>query len=174
LNNEIVKNVYDLVDIINCCGKLDKPSLALAVCMGDETALPEAVEIAKDYKSRLVEVIKNAESLVKEKEGIHYILADNMEATGIIAGTLVRYAYPDMPFVVLNKVKDVVKVSGRGTRALVTRGLDLAASLREAATSVGGTGGGHNIASGAAIPLGKEEEFLEIVNEVTVRQLGGR
>lgn len=173
LNNEIVKNVYDLVDIANCCGKLDKPSLALSVCMGDESALPEAFQITKEYKRRLVQVIKMAESLVKEKSSIRYILADDMEATGIIAGTLIRYAYPDRPFVTLNRVEGVVKVSGRGTRALVNKGLDLAASLREAATSVGGTGGGHNIASGAAIPPGKEEKFLEIVDEITAKQLGG-
>ncbi|MDK2892741.1 DHH family phosphoesterase [Methanohalophilus sp.] len=173
LNNEIVKNVYDLVDIANCCGKLDKASLALSVCMGDESALPEALQITKEYKSKLVQIIQNAESLVKEKSAIRYIIADDMEATGIIAGTLIRYVYPDMPLVTLNRVEDVVKVSGRGTRALVNKGLDLAASMREAAVSVGGTGGGHNIASGAAIPPEKEEEFLKILDGITAKQLGG-
>ena len=173
LNREIVKNVYDLVDIANCCGKLDKPALGLSVCMGDESALKEATGITKEYKSKLVKVIRNAESLVKESSSIRYIMADEMEATGIIAGTLIRYVYPDRPFITLNRVEDVVKVSGRGTRKLVNQGLDLAQSLREAATSVGGTGGGHNIASGAAIPPGKEDEFLKIVDEITARQLGG-
>ncbi|MBP2031075.1 single-stranded DNA-specific DHH superfamily exonuclease [Methanohalophilus levihalophilus] len=173
LNKEIVENVYDLVDIANCCGKMDKPALALSVCMGDEKALPEALQITKEYKSRLVHVIRNAESTVQEKSSIRYIIGNDMEATGIIAGTLIRYAYPDRPFVTLNRVEEIVKVSGRGTRALVNQGLDLAVSLREASAAVGGNGGGHNIASGAAIPRGKEEEFLNIVDEITTKQLGG-
>lgn len=173
LNNEIVANVYDLVDITNCCGKMDKPGLAISVCMGDHKSLSEAVELTKECKTRLVETIKNAESLVTAGSNIRYIKAENMEATGIIAGTLIRYAYPDRPFLTLNRIEEVIKVSGRGTRALVNKGLDLAVSLREASAAVGGSGGGHNIASGAAIPPGKEDDFLKIVDEITGKQLRG-
>jgi RecJ-like exonuclease len=45
--------------------------------------------------------------------------------------------------------------------------------MREASVAVGGTGGGHNIASGASIPPGKEAEFLEIVDDITGKQLEG-
>jgi single-stranded DNA-specific DHH superfamily exonuclease len=63
------------------------------------------------------------------------------------------------------------KVSARATRALVAKGLDLAVALREAAAELGGDGGGHNIASGASIPKGKEEKFLTLVDEIVGRQL---
>jgi RecJ-like exonuclease len=38
---------------------------------------------------------------------------------------------------------------------------------------VGGYGGGHNIAAGATIPKGKEEEFLSNLEEVIKKQTGG-
>ena len=63
------------------------------------------------------------------------------------------------------------KASARATKSLVTKGLDLAVALREAASQLGGDGGGHNIASGASIPKGKEEKFLTLVDEIVGRQL---
>jgi len=43
--------------------------------------------------------------------------------------------------------------------------------IREASEEVGGTGGGHNVASGATIPRGKEEAFLSKVDEIVGAQL---
>ena len=65
----------------------------------------------------------------------------------------------------------MTKVSARATRGLVAAGVDLATGLREAASEVGGNGGGHNIASGATVPKGKEEKFLGLVDEIVARQL---
>jgi single-stranded DNA-specific DHH superfamily exonuclease len=89
----------------------------------------------------------------------------------MIASTFVRYVNPDMPFVAVNQVDELVKVSARGTRALVENGLDLSFALREAAKSVGGEGGGHNVASGASIPPGTAEQFIAKVDEIVAEQL---
>ncbi len=62
------------------------------------------------------------------------------------------------------------KVSARGTRALVAQGVDLAVACREAAQALDGDGGGHNIASGATIPKGKEEKFIALVDDIVGRQ----
>jgi RecJ-like exonuclease len=64
-----------------------------------------------------------------------------------------------------------VKVSARATQSLVDRGLDLATVLTLAAKELNGVGGGHNIAAGATIPKGKEEEFLQIVEREIKLQL---
>ena len=89
----------------------------------------------------------------------------------MIASTVVRYMNPDMPFVAINQVDELVKVSGRGTRALVEKGLDLAFALREGAASVGGDGGGHNVAAGASIPPGTAKQFISKVDEIVGEQL---
>jgi single-stranded-DNA-specific exonuclease len=68
-------------------------------------------------------------------------------------------------------VEDKIKISARGTRKLVTSGLDLAAAMREASTSVGGTGGGHDVASGATIPKGTTEMFIETADAIIGKQL---
>ncbi len=53
----------------------------------------------------------------------------------------------------------------------MTAGLDLAAAMREASTSVGGMGGGHDVASGATIPKGTVEMFIETADAIIGKQL---
>jgi len=67
--------------------------------------------------------------------------------------------------------EDTVKVSARSTQILVDRGLDLSAAMQVAAAHFDGVGGGHNIAAGATIPKGKEEEFVEFVEHIIKEQL---
>jgi RecJ-like exonuclease len=53
-----------------------------------------------------------------------------------------------------------IKVSSRGNRKMLERGLNLGRIMREAAESVGGVGGGHHLAAGAEIPKDRINEFL--------------
>jgi RecJ-like exonuclease len=64
-----------------------------------------------------------------------------------------------------------IKVSARGTEELVEKGLDLSSALHKAAKTLNGIGGGHNIAAGATITKGKEEEFLDLVEKEIKTQL---
>jgi RecJ-like exonuclease len=43
--------------------------------------------------------------------------------------------------------------------------------MKTAAAQLGGYGGGHKIAAGATIALGKEQEFLEKVNSLLMQQM---
>jgi RecJ-like exonuclease len=45
--------------------------------------------------------------------------------------------------------------------------------MREASRSVGGDGGGHDVAAGATIPAGTEEAFVEAADAIVGTQLGG-
>ncbi len=51
------------------------------------------------------------------------------------------------------------------------RGLDLAAAMREASETVGGMGGGHDVASGATIPIGTAMKFIDLVDSIIEKQL---
>lgn len=63
------------------------------------------------------------------------------------------------------------KVSARGTNQLVQQGLNLSAVMDDAAEAVGGGGGGHDVATGATIPAGREIAFVERVDELVAEQL---
>ncbi|TGC10742.1 phosphoesterase [Methanolobus halotolerans] len=172
LNKELVSNVYDMVAILNTCGRMEKAGMALSICMHNQKHLEEAQSMAIEYQHSIVGNINKALDELQIGDNIGYLITHDMESTGMVASTMVRYINPDMPFIAVNHVEELVKVSARGTRALVANGLDLAFALREASGAVGGEGGGHNIASGASIPQGTAEEFISKVDEIVGSQIG--
>ncbi|TYL39772.1 recombinase RecJ [Natronococcus pandeyae] len=70
-----------------------------------------------------------------------------------------------------DEADEEIKVSARGTHSLVRKGLDLSQVMGEASRAVGGDGGGHDVAAGATVPAGREEEFVERADEIVGEQL---
>jgi RecJ-like exonuclease len=92
---------------------------------------------------------------------------------GIGAGMALSKLDTTKPIMVLCTVSDepdLVKISMRTYEKVLRRGVDLQAALVVAAIEFGGTGGGHNIAAGAYIPKGCEDDFIKRVNELITDQ----
>lgn len=174
LNNEVVPNIYDFVNILNACGKDEKAGLGLSLCMRDSSVVDEARTTAREHQQSLIGTVRNVQSKIKSARNFRYVLLDDSSGTGIIAGTMTRYLYPDKPFITFNEIEGKIRVSARGTRKLVDAGLDLAAAMRDASGSVGGMGGGHDIASGATIPVGTAMRFIDTVDSIIEKQLKGK
>jgi len=172
LNRELVKNVYDFIAVLGTCGKQKVYGLALAICLRDREVVEEALSFTKEHEKKLtLDIRENVEKIQKGKN-LWYITTADAVSTGNLASTVVRYLHPELPFICVNESEGILKISARGTRELVSKGLDLSFVLREAAQAVGGNGGGHNVASGASIPLGSAKEFLSIADRLVGDQLG--
>jgi single-stranded-DNA-specific exonuclease len=174
LNRELVPNVYDFISILNTCGKMKVYGLAVGLCMKDPGVLEEALALSREHQQNLARSIREEIEKIRKGENLWYINTVDALSTGTLASTVVRYLHPELPFICVNESEGILKVSGRGTRELVSRGLDLSFALREAAGAVGGNGGGHSVASGASIPLGTAEEFLGIADKIIGEQLQAR
>jgi len=163
----------DLEAVVNSCDRLGQEGLGLAVCLGDREALAKGEKLLEEYTSRVLGVLVGLESKgLFAKKHIQFFYCDDASLAGVVAGAGMQFFYDQMkPTLGLSVLDGVTKVSARGTRALIAAGLDLAVVLRDAASEVGGNGGGHNIASGATVPKGKEEKFLALVDEIVARQL---
>ncbi len=163
----------DLEAYVNSCDRLGQEGLGLAVCLGDRDALTRAEKLLEEYTARLLEYLVGLEAKgLFAKRHIQFFYCDDASLAGSVAGTGMQFLFDQSkPVLGLSVLDGVTKVSARGTRSLVAAGLDLAAALREAASEVDGNGGGHNIASGATVPKGKEEKFLLLVDEIVARQL---
>src|SRR3989454_1094356 len=148
---------------------------APAVCLGDRDALARAEKLLDEYTSKVLGHLVALESTgLFPKKHIQFFYCDDASLAGVVAGTGMQFFFDQTrPTLGLSVLDGVTKVSARGTRAHIAAGLDLAAALREAASEVSGNGGGHNIASGATIPKGKEDRFLSRVDELVGRQLEG-
>lgn len=168
-------NLYatDLSNYINSCGRLDQMGVGLALCLGDERALEKAKELRKIYKEQLRKGILKLETEgPHQKNNIQFFYCENPSLAGAHAGLGMMYLFDqEKPVFALSVVESETKISSRGTKYLVSKGLDLAFACRKAANDVGGRGGGHPVASGATIPKGKEEAFLELVDDIVSSQL---
>ena len=171
LKREVVENAFELMWILNSCGKMKETGMALTLCMRDKAFLGECRKIDRDYRAQILKEVRLVQERLRETENLRYAVLNEMDAAGVVCGLSVRYLYADRPMLILNRSEGIVKVSARGNRLLVFCGLDLSSALKGAAEAVGGNGGGHSVASGASIPLGSEEEFIAAVDGAVARQL---
>jgi|Deesub1362A_J573_1020465.scaffolds.fasta_scaffold00089_14 hypothetical protein len=168
---EIINNATMFTDVLNACGRMGLYGIGLGLALGDRNFLEQGIQAFKTFQYGVIKKIGEVENLVQEGTSIRYLLLNNSSTTGPIATVLSRYKFADRPFLVLNVKKDVVKCSIRGNLRLVESGLDLGLVMREAANYVGGSGGGHNVASAAVFSPGKEEEFIAKVDELCQKWL---
>jgi RecJ-like exonuclease len=166
----------ELEAYVNSCDRLEQEGLGMAVCLGDRDALSKAEALRDTYTSRILGYLTNLESEgLFPKKHVQVFYCEEPTLAGSIAGTGMQFCFDQAKATLGLSVMDgLTKVSARGTRTLIEAGVDLAAALRDAAKAVGGTGGGHDIASGATIPKGKEERFVALVDEAVGRQIAAR
>ncbi len=177
------RDAMEFATLLNACGRYGMARVGMEVCLGDRMdAMTEAKRLQGSHRAKLVDGLRKVQSLgVVSRRSIQFFHAgDTIPDT--IVGTVASMALqapgidldPGLPIIALAKKRDepgVIKVSGRGTRDLVDEGLDLAKAMTEAASGVGGIGGGHDIAAGASIPEGKEEKFLLALDAIVARQV---
>lgn len=163
----------DLSDAINACCRMGEEGLAVALALGDPDAATQAEALRKAYTDAVLRYLTKLEADGPfQKKHLSFFYCDEPSLAGNVAGISVQYLWGGVrPVLALSVTDGTTKVSARGTKVLVGKGLDLAAALREAAVAVGGSGGGHDVASGATIPKGKEEKFVALVDERVGAQL---
>ncbi len=158
--------------LINSCSRLGREGLGVSLALGDGGALREAEVLRDDYFRQIIGYLHELEKGMFTKRRVQFFYCPEPTLAGAVAGIGMQYYFnggmPSLGFSVLEKT---TKVSSRGNRQLVARGLDLSSAMNEAAAEVGGQGGGHNIAAGATIPKGKEEKFISLVDDIVDRQL---
>jgi len=175
-----LRDAKEFGTLINACGRYEQAEVAYRVCRGDrEEQLGMALDLLRAHRENLVHSLDFIHGIgVTKLTAIQYFLAgDKVKDTvvGITAGMILNSGTVDRdrPIFGFANAEDGVKVSGRGTRELRNRGLDLAAVMREASRQLGGEGGGHSAAAGATIPYGSETEFLQIADRMVTEQLRG-
>lgn len=174
-----LRDASEFSTLLNATARYDRADVGLAVCLGDRTgALACARQLLGNHRRNLSEGlqwVKN-EGVTCEEQIQWFDAGERIRETivGIVAGMAlgadsVDRGTPIIAFAA--KSAEETKVSARGTHRLVGRGLDLAAVMGEASESVGGGGGGHNVAAGATIPAGRESDFVACADRIVGEQL---
>ena len=169
----------EFATLLNATARYGQPEVGLNVCLGNRDEwFKEAKKLLQGHRHNLVEGLQFAkeEGIIK-KEFLQYFHARNGirdTIVGIVTNMLLNSEDVDSNLTLIGFAfteRGDVKVSARTTQALVEQGVDLSSALKHAAKEFNGVGGGHNIAAGATIPKGKEEEFLERLEREIKTQL---
>jgi RecJ-like exonuclease len=162
---------------------MDRPSLGIAICMGDrKAALEEANKILEDYRKNINKYlgwVNEKPERMRELQNIYVIYGENFinekiigTVSSIIVSTLVNNLKPLIAFANVEQ-EQAAKFSSRTTEAAISKGVNLGQVMQLASELNGGKGGGHNIAAGAQVPLDKVEAFIKTVDELIGKQLKG-
>lgn len=169
----------EFATLLNSTARYGECKVGLEVCLGDrDKFLKQALELLRGHRTNLVEGIKFAkEEGITKSNYLQWFHAKNGirdTIVGIVTNMLLNDGEIDRNLPLIGfayKNEKETKASARASQSLVDQGLNLSKAMNKVAKKLNGAGGGHNIAAGATIPKGKEEEFLEYLEQEIKKQL---
>ena len=182
-SNTALRDAREYSVLLNSTGRMDRPSLGIAICMGDRgAALEESNNILEDYRKNINKYlgwVTEKPNRLKELDNIYVINGEdyiNEKIIGTVSSIMVAgLANNQKPLIAYAKVdgEDSFKISSRTTEAALQKGVNLGDVMRLASDKHSGKGGGHNIAAGAQVPTNQIEGFVATVNAFVGLQLKG-
>ncbi|MFH1306926.1 MAG: DHH family phosphoesterase [Candidatus Micrarchaeota archaeon] len=174
------KDVPELYDggefstMLNACGRHGKTEVGMDICLGKEGAIEKGRKLLEMHKRALREGVEFAYKNTKDLGQIllldgRGVIEDSI--IGVVAGMLFPGGRKKPILAMALDKKGKIKISGRGTKKLIEKGLNLGLALREACLKTGGQGGGHKIAAGATVPPERLDEFLKLFAKIVEKQI---
>ena len=174
----VLRDLEEYSYILDACGKNKKQGLGLSIALGErDQAIDAALRLQRQYRDQIV---KGLEWIKREgaqqMNSIQYLYSEDKvlkSVMGTIAsiGLSVKLLDASKPVIGMSRLHRDIKISGRTTRDMVARGVNLGQALKDSSNNFMGTGGGHDIAAGAMIPYEAKDQFLHLVDEMVEYQL---
>ena len=169
--------------LLNATGRMNKPSIGVAVCMGDRgLALEKANKVLMKYRRKISEYLRwvmEKPERMEELKNIYVIHGGNFiedKTVGAISSILsLSLPNPEKPLIMYANVEEegLAKFSARTVDLVIKKGVNLGEVMQITAEKNLGKGGGHNIAAGAQVPIENINTFIKHVDELVGEQLKG-
>lgn len=174
----LLRDLEEYAYILDACGKNKKQGLGLSIALGErDQALDAALKLQRQYRDQIVRGLEWVKKYGAEQlNTIQYLYSEDKvlkSVMGTIAsiGLSVELLDNSKPVIGMSRLHKDIKISGRTTREMVARGVNLGQALKDSSNNFAGTGGGHDIAAGAMIPFEAKDNFLHLVDEMVEYQL---
>ncbi len=171
-----MKDAKEFSTLLNACGRLDRASVGIGICLGDKKARKKVNELVADYKKEITKAMewyhanKKAGKVLQHKNYVIINAGSSINYTMI--GTIASMLSKSGQFRPNTLVISLARCAEDGTTKVSLRisgkkpDVDLREIVKEIVAHVGGEAGGHKLAAGAIIPIEKEDEFIEKAKEV--------
>jgi single-stranded-DNA-specific exonuclease len=181
--NTALRDGREFAVLLNSAGRMDRPSLGIAICMGDrKAALEESSKILEDYRKNINKYlgwVSEKPERMRELDHIYVVNGEsfiNEKIIGTVSSIIVsNLEHNEKPLIAFANVEneEAAKFSARTTEAAIRKGVNLGDVMRVASEASGGKGGGHNIAAGAQVPIDRINGFVMLIDELIGKQLKG-
>jgi len=163
------KDAKEFATLLNACGRLDKASLGIGACLGDEKIKKKAIYLMGDYKKEIVKSLKwydanKSSGFITKGNGYVIINAqDQIRSTiiGTLASILSKSNNSQEKFILsMAQLEDgTTKISLRMSG--INNGMDLKQIIVDIIEDMPNCeAGGHANAAGALISTDMEDEFI--------------
>jgi len=174
------RDAREFATLLNSCGRLNKPSLGIGVCLGSRDSKQKALEILQKYRREIVNGLnwfysnRDKEDVIHGKGFVIINAGENIRDTliGTVSSILSNSDIFSNGTIILSiaktineKLKISIRMSGRSKKKNLKEVLD------KIAKSVGESAGGHDFAAGALIPGEKEEGFIENAKNILAKEV---
>ena len=171
-SNSFLRDGSEFSTAMNACGRNHEEKVAMEVLKGDRfVALDELEEVSRAHRTNLAKAIEKVtgseDTNIIEMDNLQYFDGDGIkpEIVGTITGMILGHCNWQKPVIGFTQTDEKgLKVSLRCSRLLSYDGIHFGNIIRQVASDVGGSGGGHAMACGAYIPIDKKSEFLDRFN----------
>lgn len=164
------KDAKEFATLLNACGRMDKASLGIGACLGDEKLKKKAVYLMSEYKKEIISSLrwydenKTGNFVVKGNGYVIINAQDKIRSTiiGTLASILSKSNGSEEKFIMsMAQLADgTTKVSLRMKNS--NNEVDLRNIVMDIVNGMQGCeAGGHANAAGALIPTEMEDEFVE-------------
>ncbi len=164
-----LRDLKEFSTLINACGRLEKASLGIGVCLNNEESKKKAIQLLDDYKKEIITGLrwyenKDNKDIIKEKNYIIINAKTNVLSTiiGTVASIISNSTELKKGTFILamarendETTKASLRICGREEK------VDLREIVKEITEEIGGESGGHINAAGAIISSKIEKEFIE-------------
>ena len=169
------RDVREFSTLLNCCGRLDKPTYGIGTCIGSKEMRERAITLLNDYRMELIKALdwfyrNRASKFVFEGEDFVIINArDNIRDT--LIGTIASIISKSNVYKEGTKIMALAHTSDGKSKISFrlsgfAEGIDLRSNLGSIMSYVGKYEfGGHSNACGGIIPQEKESLFIETAIE---------
>ncbi len=164
------RDAREFATVLNGCGRLDKSTVGIAACLGDESMKKKALEMQEEYKRELQSIVswfksnKNSEDIIITPNYLIVNCKKNVPSS--MAGTfasIISYseeAEKGAFILTLSRqengtTKVSLRLKGRSDK------VDLNLIISKIVRVAGGQSGGHKNAAGALIKSCDEKKFIE-------------
>lgn len=173
-----LRDAREFASLLNSTGRMDRPSLGVALCMGDRgSALEDANATLGEYRrtiTRYMNWLTEEAGRIQELGSVYVARGEGFIDEKVIpAISSILSASLPKPLVAFSTIPEeaAVKVSARAPNLPPGKEVNLGEILRVAAEKFSGRGGGHDVAAGAQVPIEFVEPFLKFVDELVKKQL---